>query len=72
MQDGKPTPESPPQQPNIDWRETAAQVSQEADPQKLRELVKALCDQLDQLQSLKKPPRSDGFSSADNKQREMN
>ncbi len=44
-----------------DWRELATQASTEADPAKLTDLVKQLCDRLDNLeQQKKKPPQSDG------------
>lgn len=55
--DGKPTL-SPATASN--WRELATQASTEADPTKLTDLVKQLCDRLDHLeQQKKKPPQSD-------------
>ncbi len=57
--DGKPSP-LPPATSN--WRELAEKASVEADPAKLSELVKQLCDRLDDIeQQKKKPPQSQGL-----------
>lgn len=37
-----------------DWRELAAKASNESDPQKLSELVRQLCERLDEVEQQKK------------------
>lgn len=58
MEDGKPTPKA------SDWRELAARASQESDPQKLSELVKQLCDRLDEIEQEKKKPSQSAVTGA--------
>jgi len=53
-QDGKPARSTP----APDWRDLAAQASHEPDPKKLTELVKEICDRLDENESIKKPVQS--------------
>jgi hypothetical protein len=40
---------------NPDWRELAERAEKETDPKKLIQLVKALCDRLEELQAIAKP-----------------
>jgi hypothetical protein len=52
MQDnGKPSSTS---SDSTDWRQIAEKASEEADPKKLSELVKQLCDRLDEIEHQKK------------------
>ena len=41
-----------------DWRELAEQASHETDPEKLQQLVKALCEALDQVPPQRAKPIS--------------
>jgi len=44
------------------WRDLAAEASQESDPNKLTDLVKQICDELDENAAPRKPVQSiDGF-----------
>jgi hypothetical protein len=48
---------SPPQSPALpDWRELAHQASEEPDGKKVVEIVRKICDALDQAQEEKKKP----------------
>lgn len=42
-----------------DWCEIAERASKESDPKKLIQLVRALCDRLQQAEQKKKQPRID-------------
>ena len=55
MQDQNPTPQP---KPAAHWRELAAQAANESDPRKLSDLVRQLCDQLDEIQKQRKPAQS--------------
>ncbi len=66
-EDGKPARPAPPS----DWRDLAAQASQESDPNKLTDLVKEICDRLDHNSAPKKPVQSvDGLAAAEERRME--